>query len=80
MAREKGFVDSILSTKKQRQRFIYFRGLSSVVLGIAAYAEAANKMNDLLAIGLGILVLIVSYKTVSRAIAFLICLIEGMYS
>lgn len=73
---EKSFVQSVLSTKKQRQAFYYFRGIVSLLCAVAVFKMAPEEWSIILA-GAG---LVVSYLTVAPVIAFIICLAEQMFS
>ena len=74
-----GFVESILSTKKQRQIFSYARNLSSIFIGFAAYKYSLPIIGDF-AIIILIASIIISYKTISIPIALTLCFLEQLFS
>lgn len=71
-----GFISNVLSSKKQRKRFFWFRNVISVFFAFLAYQEVGGTLGWL-ALALA---LIVSYFTVAPTIAFVICFIEEMGS
>ena len=72
----RSFVNDVLSSRKQRQRFSWFR----VMISFVAAFLAGSQFSDTLAIGVGIIALPIAYMTVAPVLAFIICLIEGMLS
>ena len=80
MARAKGFVDSILSSRKQRRRFFYFRIYLIPFITASIYVQAQHYVDKDTALILGIISLPFVYKLISPAIAFMICFIEEMFS
>jgi hypothetical protein len=73
---KKGFVASVLSTPKQRQRFIWGRNMVALICAVGVY----HTIGGALGVGLGVVALIGSYFTVAPVIAFIACLFEQMYS
>ena len=72
----RSFINDVLSSRKQRQRFSWFRVMITFVVAFLA----GSQFNDTLAIGIGIIALPIAYMTVAPVLAFLICLVEGMLS
>ncbi|WP_296246270.1 hypothetical protein [uncultured Stenotrophomonas sp.] len=70
------FVQGVLSSRKQRQRFFYFRSFITIGCGIAAFKLFDGDIA--LLVGLGGLV--VGYFTVAPVVAFLICFFEQLLS
>lgn len=72
----RGFVQSVLSTKKQRQAFFYFRNLIAFACALVTF----KFVNGSLGLGLAVVTLILSYMTIAPVVAFVICLFEQMLS
>jgi hypothetical protein len=70
------FVNDVLSSRKQRERFSWFR----VMITLVAALLTGSQFSDMLAIGVGIITLPIAYMTVAPVLAFVVCLIEGMFS
>jgi hypothetical protein len=73
---KKGFIASVLSTHKQRQRFIWARNMVSFVCAAMAW----HFIGGGLGLGLAGITLIGAYFTVAPVVAFIACLIEQMCS
>lgn len=76
MARRRTFIESILSTQKQRQRFYYFRNLTALCCAVGGFHFAAQHF----AWAAAIVGLFAGYLIIGPVVAFLVCLIEQMYS
>jgi len=74
---KRGFIASVLSTQKQRQRFIWARNMIS--LGCAVWAYQAIGGGGVGA-AIAVAALVAAYLTVAPILAFVACLIEQMYS
>jgi hypothetical protein len=72
----RGFIGSLLSTRKQRQRFFYFRNLAAFAGAVGAYSYVGGMGGLALAAG----ALVVGYFTLAPVVAFAICYIEEMNS
>ncbi len=72
----KGFVKSVLSTKKQRQAFFYFRNLIALACALVSFKYIGGSIG----LGVGVVVLVVGYMTIAPVVAFIICLLEQMLS
>lgn len=69
-----GFIRSVLSTKKRRQTFFYFRNLIALVCAGVTYKFVGGSIG----LGVAAIALVLGYMTIAPVIAFLICLIEQM--
>lgn len=72
----RGFIQSVLSTQKQRQRFYWVRNMISFFCGVATFYEIGGVLGGLLALA----ALVVAYFTIAPVLAFIACLFEQMYS
>jgi hypothetical protein len=72
----RSFVNDVLSSRKQRQRFSWLR----IMISFATAFVVGSQFSDALAIALGLLTLPIAYITVAPVLAFTICLLEGMLS
>jgi hypothetical protein len=72
----KSLVGSVLSSTKQRQRFIWFR----LVISLVAAFWVSAYFSGLVALGLGVAAFPIAYMTVAPVLAFSICLVEGILS
>lgn len=71
-----GFIHSVLSTPRQRQRFYWVRNIASLFCAVAAFQVVGGDYGWMLAFG----ALIVGYFTVAPVVAFIVCLFEQMHS
>lgn len=71
-----GFIKSVLSTKKQRQSFFYFRNLTALACALVTFKYIGGSIG----LGLAVVALVVGYMTVAPVVAFIICLLEQMLS
>lgn len=71
-----GFVQSVLSTKKQRQTFFYFRNLVAFICALVTFKFVGGSIG----LGVAVVALVLGYITIAPIVAFIICLIEQMLS
>jgi uncharacterized membrane protein len=69
-----GFVRGVLSTRKQRQSFLYIRVIVSVACAGFAYTYFGGIIGTIAAI----ILLFLSYLTVAPIIAFTLCFFEWL--
>lgn len=69
------FVQSVLSSKKRRQAFFYFRNIISLMCAVAIFKIAPGEWSIILAAA----GLVLSYFTIAPVIYFLICLAEHIF-
>lgn len=72
----KTFVDSVLSTRRQQQRYYWARNMISLGCGAWAFHALVGGMG----IAIGFSVIVIAHFTVSPVVAFVLCLIEQMCS
>jgi len=72
----RSFVQSVLSSQKQRQRYYYFKNITAGLCGIATFVG----LGGVFGIALGVAATVLAYFTVAPIVAFLICLFEQMAS
>lgn len=76
-----GFIRSVLSTQKQRQRFFWFRNVISMGCAYGAFQFfVTTGMAQELVWGAAFAALVISYFTLAPVVAFIICFIEQMLS
>jgi hypothetical protein len=74
-----GFIKSVTSTRKSRQRFYYFRNLTSAICAIVVFQYLSGASIGLyLSIAGAIAGFAIGYMTIAPIVAFIICLIEQM--
>lgn len=71
----KGFVASVLSGSKQRQRFFWARNIISVLCAAAAF----QSVGGVTGVAIAGLVLFTAYFTIAPVAAFIACFIEQAY-
>lgn len=76
MRRAKTFVESVLSTRQQHQRYYWARNVIS--LGCGAWTFHA--LGGGIGIASGLAAMVIAHFTVSPVVAFVLCLIEQMCS
>lgn len=74
--RRTGFVQSVLSTTRQRQRYYWVRNFVSLFCAVGTFQIVGGDFGWILAL----VGLIGGYFTVAPVIAFLVCLFEKMHS
>jgi hypothetical protein len=72
----KSFVQSVLSTQKQRQRFYWIRNFVALCCAAGAFKLVGGSLGAIAAAG----ALLGGYFTVAPLIAFAVCLFEQMNS
>lgn len=76
-----GFIRSVLSTQKQRQRFFWFRNVISMLCAYGVFQFFANTgVAQELVWAAALAALVISYFTLAPVVAFIICFIEQMLS
>lgn len=70
------FIGSVLSTRKQRQRFYWARNVISFACAALAFHAIGGTLGLVVAVG----ALCGAYFTVAPVLAFLMCLVEHLYS
>ncbi|MCQ8103459.1 hypothetical protein NP590_05005 [Methylomonas sp. SURF-2] len=72
----KGFICSVLSTQRQRQRFYWIRNFVALFCAAGTFKVVGGTLGGIVAIG----ALLGGYFTIAPVIAFLVCLFEQMNS
>jgi hypothetical protein len=65
-------IKSVTSTRKERQRYFYFKNLVSVIVAVLVFVNVGGLPGAVLAI----IAALISNFTISPIVAFLICLCE----
>lgn len=71
-----GFIQSVLSTRKQRQRFCWVRNMAAFICAALVFHEFGDTLGGVLVA----LTLVLSYFTIAPIIAVAACLFEQMWS